>query len=164
MPYTAVEEIPNIEDELFKAGMYGSTRKAFASLRNRYCFLHTTKGILRGESLFNSELSDNLGIHIKKPTDPHEMFVDIMQLAFGKTNNGLKLFGRVARHKDPRLCAVGAKAFYLLYRFDVTGEFTDDCEVDFTDNKSWFDIKLLVDGQSSDFTKAIKNVTYSDAM
>lgn len=162
-PYTAVEDIPKIEEALWNSGRFVSDRIAFASLRNRYCFLQTLCGILRGESVYNAELSDMLGISVKNTTDPHSIFILVMQLAFGKTNKGKKLFGRIARHKDVRKCGVGALAFYLLFRFELTGEF-DSIEYDLTDNKDWFDVKLLVDAQGTDYKKSISNKTYADAM
>jgi hypothetical protein len=36
--------------------------------------------------------------------DPHNIQVLILQLAFGKTNNGRKLQGRAMRHKSPYEC------------------------------------------------------------
>ena len=161
-PWLAVNEISKVEEALFNSGKHRTCRQAFASLRNRYCFLQTYGGILRAESVFNAELSDLLGCPLQLPTDPHQVFVFIMQLAEGKTNDGIKLYGRLTRHKDVLLCGGGALAFYLLYRFFVTGEM--DEPPDFTSNTAWFDIKLLVDSQANDFTKAVKNTTYADAM
>lgn len=161
-PWLVINEIGRIEKALFDSGMYKTPRQAFASLRNRYCFLQTYGGILRAESVFNAELSDLLCCPVQLNTDPHELVVFIMQLAEGKTNDGIKLYGRLTRHKDVRLCGAGALALYLLYRFEVTGEM--DEPPDFTKNESWFDIKLLVDAQANDFTKSVKNTTYADAM
>ena len=113
--------------------------------------------------VFIAELSDLLGICVKKTTDPHSIFILVMQLAFGKANKGKKLFGRVARHKDVRKCGVGALAFYLLFRFELTGEF-DSIQYNLADNKAWFDVKLLVGVQGTDYEKSISNKTYADAM
>ncbi len=55
------------------------------------------------------------------------------------------LFGRATRHKDVALCCIGALAFYLSFRFYCTREFEDFTLEDWTDNKTWFDIKLLTD-------------------
>ena len=46
--------------------------------------MHTTSGILRYESLYKGELSDFLCFNVQKPEDPHEVFLMITQLAFGK--------------------------------------------------------------------------------
>ena len=77
----------------------------------------------------------------------------------GKTNHGQTLYGRATRHKDVRLCCVGALAFYLMYRFSVTREFEEFTLEDWLDNSKWFSIKLLVDLNGGDFTKS-----YADAI
>jgi hypothetical protein len=61
-PYTAVEEIPNIEAEMWNRGYGGSWRSAYAWIRNCYALLQLYTGILRCESLFKAELLDMLGI------------------------------------------------------------------------------------------------------
>jgi hypothetical protein len=83
-PYTAVEEIPNIEAEMWNRGYGGSWRSAYAWLRNRYALLQSYCGILRCESLFKAELSDMLGITMKKKQDPHRLYLLIMQMASGR--------------------------------------------------------------------------------
>jgi hypothetical protein len=83
-PYTAADEVPNIEHEMWKRGYGGSYRSAFAWLRNRYCLLQTYSGILRCESLFNAELSDMLGLTMQKKHDPHQLYLLIMQMATGE--------------------------------------------------------------------------------
>jgi hypothetical protein len=45
-PYTAAEEIPNIEEEMWKRGYGGTCSSAYAWLRNRYALLQTYSGIL----------------------------------------------------------------------------------------------------------------------
>ena len=64
------------------------------------------------------------------------------------------------------LCPVGAMAFYLAMRFDVTEEFKEFTMLNWLDNRSWFDIKLLVDASTPfvDRTKAMKNDTYSNGI
>ena len=44
------------------------------------------------------------------------------------------------RHIDVNMCAIGALGFWLFGRFMVTDEVE---QMDFSDNKSWFNIKLL---------------------
>jgi hypothetical protein len=82
----------------------------------------------------------------------------------GKTNHGQTLYGRATRHKDVRLCCVGALAFYLMYRFSVTREFEEFTLEDWLDNSKWFSIKLLVDLNGGDFTKSLNNRSYADAI
>jgi len=172
--YGAVDQVQQIEDAFFAEGLSTNARKTFSSLRNRFIFLMTTQGILRGESLFKAELSDFFGVSVfREHLDAHPLYIVVCQIATGKTNKDLKLYGRIARHKDPRLCAVGAFAFYLFFRFSCTGEFDngsggfDNDKYDFTENNRWFDIKLLVDLQSGahhGYTNAIRNQPYADAI
>lgn len=84
----------------------------------------------------------------------------------GKTNHGQKLYGRCMRHKDVRLCAVGALSFYLAYRFVITREFEAMQLEDWMDNSKWFDQKLLVESfrPDGDFTVCMSNDTYSKAI
>ena len=63
-----------------------------------------------------------------------------MRIGNGKTNQKNAIFGRVMRHRDPRLCPVGGVGLVLLARFHHTREIET---IDFTNNKSWFNIKLL---------------------
>lgn len=70
------------------------------------------------------------------------------------------------RHKDVRLCAVGALAYYLAYRFSITKEFADMELEGWLENSTWFDQKLLVESFRPDrnFTKSMSNDTYSKAI
>jgi hypothetical protein len=86
----------------------------------------------------------------------------VISILTGKTNGDKTLFGRALRHQDFTKCILGALGFYLLARFDQTREFDS---MDFTDNKKWFDIKLLVDCKSSkleDLFKSVEVKTYTD--
>ena len=56
-PYTAAQDIPRLEDFFFQKNSLSSIYSV-ASLRDRYCLLMTTNGILRGKSLFKCKLSD----------------------------------------------------------------------------------------------------------
>jgi hypothetical protein len=71
------------------------------------------------------------------------------------------MFGRWIRHRDPKLCAIGGRAFYLLYRFELTGEIDD---YDFTDNKSWFNAKFYINSRKPDRTIRITDATYADSI
>ena len=44
------------------------------------------------------------------------------------------------RLRDVELCSIGANGLYLLTRFEVTKEIEN---IDFSDNKSWFNRKIL---------------------
>jgi len=52
---------------------------------------------------------------------------------------------RAARHKDVALCCIGPLVFCLSFRVRCTREFEDVALEDWTNNKKWFDIKLLAD-------------------
>ena len=82
-PYQAAEHFHRIEDEMWRRG-HGSIKSGFAWIRHRFCMLFTTSGILRCESLFKAELSDFLGLTLKKETDSHMIYIMIMQMATGK--------------------------------------------------------------------------------
>ena len=69
------------------------------------------------------------------------------------------MFGRCIRHANTALCALGGRAFYLMYRFHVTGEWFD-----FTKNDAWFDTKIMIDPRSQDYTNAMTDQTYRKAI
>jgi hypothetical protein len=162
-PLGAVKHIQDLENYFFLYGFNRTDgRQVFASLRNRYIFLHTCHGILRGESLFKGELSDEFGIECKRDDDPHQFYIAIMQIATGKTNNGVKLFGRVGRHINPSMCSIGAQGFYLMYRFEQSNEMHPI--PDFCNNESWYGIKILTDANTKDPTKGITDTTYYSAV
>ncbi|KAG7336496.1 centromere DNA-binding like protein [Nitzschia inconspicua] len=166
-PYGALDHIDQIENALFQMGCVSDSRSILSSLRNRFTFLFTTGGILRGESVYMAELSDLLHATVQRTRDPHPVTVMILQMATGKTNKDLKLYGRVARHKNVNLCSIGALGFYLMYRFHYTGEW--DNPPDFLDNKSWFDTKLLIASDSRrgsplNHTQRISDKSYAKAI
>jgi hypothetical protein len=131
-PYGALDTSDQTENALFQSGCVTDARSTFSSLRNRFTFLFTVGGILNGESVYMAELSDLLHCKIQREhCDPHPVTVMILQMATGKTNQELKLYGRVGRHKNVNLCPIGALGFYLLYRFHYT------IPSDFSDNESW---------------------------
>jgi Centromere DNA-binding protein complex CBF3 subunit, domain 2 len=87
----------------------------------------------------------------------------VQQILSGKTNKKAKLLGRVMRNKYVTLCAVGALRFYLLYRFHTTNEW--DPVPNFSDNQSWYKVKLLlVHPYSDDYTQCISDRTYMTAI
>jgi hypothetical protein len=83
-PYSAVDKYDKIEHELWMRGK-SNHRSAGTWLRHRYILLHSTSGILRCESIYRAELSDFLGLTLKKKEDPHPLFLMITQLAQGKS-------------------------------------------------------------------------------
>lgn len=163
-PYTMVSSFGDIEERFWNSSSFGGTRYMCPGLRNRYCFLHTTSGILRCESLYRAELSDFCGI-IVPPNDKdiHQMYIMVNQIPEGKTNHGNTFYGRATRHKDVRLCSIAALAMYLQLRFFITKEFSDFTPEDWLDNSKWFDVKLLIDPNQAavDNTTPMPNNSYS---
>ena len=150
-PYTNANEVPRLEKFLFDKNAQ-SNIFSIASLRDRYCLLMTTNGILRGESLFKSELSDLCDIvHTDKSTSV-EILIHVMRIAIGKTNGLKVLYGRCIRHKEVSECAIGALGLYLLARFSNNDEGN---KISFENNEDWFKIKLLVDSRGVDNTPSI---------
>ena len=84
VPYSTVERYPDIENLLWMKGQ-ANGRSAASQIRNRFCLLFTTGGILRCECLFNAELSDFLGVLVQGARDPHPLNVLIMQFNTGKS-------------------------------------------------------------------------------
>jgi Centromere DNA-binding protein complex CBF3 subunit, domain 2 len=160
-PYMIVEHYGPIEELMWHDSNAKGNRSICCALRHRYCVLHLTSGILRCESLYRAEFSDYLGIHVpKQDTDVHRPYLMVNQIAIGKTTHGRKQYGRATRHRDPRLCCIGAFAMYVQFRFHCTGEFTRLSLEDWMDNKKWFDIKVLADVCSTDTSKVMKNDSY----
>ena len=161
-PYTIVERYGEIEQELWNDSSQAvGPRQVCCQLRHRYCSQHTASGILRSESLHRAEFSDFLMIRPPKTElDIHHPDIMVNQISLGKTNHGRLLYGRALRHRDVRLCAVGALAFYTIYRFHVTREFSNLTVDDWLNNSTWFDIKLLADTHAPDKTKEMGSDSY----
>ena len=145
LPYLLVEKIPIIENKLFTRNSH-SRKFCQSALRDRFCFLMTNGGILRGESLLNCELSDLCDL-VKTDEGTHQCHILVMQIAVGKTNGLKTLYGRVMRHKDVNLCAIGALSLYLFSIFHFSSEL-----LDFFSNEKWFNVKLLIESSCSDTT------------
>lgn len=130
-PFYYVKHLPQIERAFFRRGINPNTRTCLASLRNRFTMLMTLCGLMRGESMEQADLSDLLDFHWKGPRDPHEMHILIMQICQGKTNDDKKIWGRAMRHRDVKMCAIGALALYLWYRitFSASGKTNDRTSV-----------------------------------
>jgi hypothetical protein len=131
MRFQIVDNIPDIAEGFWKRN---GIKKNFncASLRDRYVYLFTVTGIVRGESPIRAELSDMFSIvNVGEGPPGHDAVILIMKILEGKMNNGKIVWGHTMRHKNVNLCSIGALGFYLMYRFEVTGE-----TFDFATNKS----------------------------
>jgi Centromere DNA-binding protein complex CBF3 subunit, domain 2 len=163
-PYAIVERYGDIEQLMWEDSQESKGRRcACNNLRHRACTLYLSTGILRSESIHKADISDFFGLKPpKKENDVHDMWLLIMQIAQGKTTRGKKQWGRATRHRLVELCCIGAIAQYLQFRIDCTNEFKDMTVEDWMDNKSWFDIKFLVDINGADNTKGMCSDTYSE--
>jgi hypothetical protein len=161
-PYHAALEYPVVEEKIWNRGQSKGSYHAAIDLRSRYTLTHTTAGILRYESLQKAELSDFMGIQMQREKDPHVTEVMVTELPEGKTNDGNVLYGRAARHKDARLCAINGFAFYMGLRLDVSKEFQDFPKEKWLSNKDWFNIKLLTDVRlGADQTQPLSDNQYA---
>ena len=159
-PYTAAQDIPRLEDFFFQKNSLSSIYSV-ASLRDRYCLLMTTNGILRGESLFKCKLSDLCSLLHKDKKSLEDILIHVMRIATGKTNGLKTLYERCIRHRNVNECAIGALGFYLMARFMQSGEAES---FDFTSNKAWFNIKLLTDSRGFDNTISVTDQPYASNM
>jgi macrodomain Ter protein organizer (MatP/YcbG family) len=163
MQYHMVQWIPKIEEAMWNK--ITNFRSALQWMRNRFFFLFTKCAVLRGQTLFNMEISDLAIVSNQNENDLHVMSVLVAQFTTGKTKKDNKAsFGRAARHHDVRACPVGGLAFFLALRFFVSREF-DHPEFDprwFVGNENWFRIKLLADPyEFGRGEMATKNIDYS---
>ena len=140
-PFKMIGEIPRIEEWLWN---YNNTTISYAtsSLRDRFHFLMTLGAVLRSESLFKADLSDlcDFILEADKINEPSPYHIVVLRIGEGKQNCDKNIFGRILRHRDPRICGIGALAMYLMLRFHLTQE---PQLIDFFDNNSWFNIKLI---------------------
>ena len=74
--------------------------------------------------------------------EPSPYHIVVLCVGEGKQNKDKNIFGRIMRHRDPRLCGIGALGMYLMLRFQLTQEHK---LFDFFDNNSWFNVKLIRD-------------------
>ncbi|KAG2219641.1 hypothetical protein INT45_012342 [Circinella minor] len=112
-----------------------------AEMRNCASFLMHHMMMLRGENSRFAEFADLFGINF--PEDEENSTpcpVLAFHSDFGKTlANGNRMYFVTIRHKDVRVCAFGAIAFYLFYRFHMSNEKFPK----FTKNEDWYGLKLL---------------------
>lgn len=163
-PYKIVERFDDIETTFWvdSASARGN-RNVCSHIRHRACFLYLTSGILRSESAHSNDISDFFGLRPpQKPSDIHRMYLMINQIAEGKTCHGKKQWGRSTRHKRVEHCCIGAVAMYLAFRLYMTNEFQDMTVEEWMDNKTWFNIKFLIDTNTDDNTKSMSSDTYGD--
>jgi hypothetical protein len=76
------------------------------------------------------------------------------------------LYGRAMRHSNVPKCAKGSLAFYLAFCFSITHEFEYMTDKDWSNNESWFNIKLLVEcfGNGDSLRKGLSQDSYLSAV
>ena len=89
------------------------------------------------------------------------MHILVMRIAIGKTNGLKVLYGRATCHKDVTQCPIGALAMYLHSRFELTGEGE---KLDFSQNSSWFNVKLLIDPRGSNNEVSVSDQNYANSI
>jgi hypothetical protein len=127
-------------EQYIELSMYywNKTSGGQASFRDRMALTVNHSMMLRGESLRGARLP-----HCSSMVFPNEgkSFCSVLVLQFinGKMNqNHRNQHSGAIRHKDVRLCAIGATAMYFFYRFHIEEEFPD-----FTSNDTWFKTRVL---------------------
>ncbi|KAG2216357.1 hypothetical protein INT45_001609 [Circinella minor] len=131
-------------NEMVAVSLYFFTNRdhePVAEMRNRASFLMHHMMMLCGENSRFAEFADLFGINF--PED-EENSTPCPVLAFysdfGKTlANRNRMYFAIIQHKDVQVCAFGAIAFYLFYRFHMSNEKFPK----FTKNEDRYGLKLL---------------------
>ena len=138
-PFRVLTDIPKLETYMWNENrekrIYGAS-----SLRDRFQLLFSLSGVLRSDSIYKADLSDFLDFKFKQKNEPHPYHIGILRVGEGKTVQNKCQFGKIMRHLDVNMCAMGALGFWLFARFMVTDEVKN---MDFNNNESWFNMKLL---------------------
>ena len=87
------------------------------------------------------DLTNLCDFKFKQKLEPDPYHIAILCVGEGKTVASKAQFGKMMRHANVKMCAIRALGFWLMARLMITDEM--NC-VDFTDNTTWFDVKLLV--------------------
>ncbi|KAG2228006.1 hypothetical protein INT45_012030 [Circinella minor] len=111
-------------DEMVSVSLYFFDRATESEMRNRASFLMHHMMMLRGESSRFAEFADLFGMSFPEDEIHSTSFpVFAFHTDFGKIlSNGNQSNFATIRHKDFRVCAFGAVAFYLFYRFHISNE------------------------------------------
>jgi hypothetical protein len=88
---------------------------------------------------------------------PTPCWVLVLQNEQSKTNQqGELLYSGAMRHRNPRLCTMGALAQYLFWRWHISGELAPN----FQRRQDWYRLKVLVGEQP---TEELAYSTHYDA-
>ena len=138
-PYRVLEDVPKIEEytwsEHSNTKVYGAN-----ALRDRFQMLFSFSAVLRSDSIYKADLSDLCDFKFQQKLEPDPYHVCILRVGEGKTVQKKAQFGKMMRHANVKMCAIGALGFWLYARFLITNEINS---IDWTNNQTWFNIKLL---------------------
>ena len=138
-PFRVLTDIPKLETYMWNDNrekrIYGAS-----ALRDHFQLLFSLSGVLRSDSIYKADLSDLLDFKFKQKNEPDPYHICILRVGEGKTVQNKCQFGKIMRHIDVNMCAMGALGFWLFARFMVTDEVK---KMDFNKNESWFNMKLL---------------------
>ena len=156
-----LDEAVKMADHLMGTMAARSEEKSLR-LRVDLQFLHSM--MLRSESTRYAEFADLCTVRLEN--EGPDCLAVVLRISQGKTmnrqdaaNNNKTMYTGFLRHKEVLLCPVGALAFWLSYRWDVSGE----APPDFSDRASWYDTKLLP-GELSHRKKSVSSRTQSTWM
>lgn len=132
-------------EEMVRVSMYYCNLGIEQGYRDRAVFLMQHTMLLRGESTRRMELTDLFTLDLEDE-GYSECPALLLLMREGKTNHTNRSeYAATIRHKDVKLCAFGALAFYFFYRWHVNNEPFPD----FQRNENWFDIKVLKSNKGS---------------
>jgi hypothetical protein len=147
--YSTLEQLAQIIAAAFQGQRYNKVR----GLRDAAAFALSHALVLRGDNIRNIELSN---VFVSQLQDEGPQCMAMLASVFkSKTNKvGNMDLSASIRHRDVLCCSHGWIALYLFARWN------DDDEPfpDFTNNASWFDLKLFASDNSP--TVAIKTQTH----
>jgi hypothetical protein len=126
-------------NDLENISMFYFDEQKERSFRDRAIFLMNHTMLLRSETTRDLSLADLFYLNFPDEGESKCPAL-VLRLDHGKTNKFNKIqFSATIRNKNVELCAFGAFAMYLFYRFHITME---DFPT-FTSNRTWFDIKAM---------------------
>jgi hypothetical protein len=140
------EEYLQLNHCLLRDTDYATRSFSYLNLSTR---LNSTWGhayVLRGESMRRAELCDLALLKYPRGEGQTPCYAAVMTMSQGKMNKyGRKVYMGAMRHKDARLCPLGALAQYLFWRWHMSGEKFPS----FRCRRDWYRRKVLV-GRDAD--------------
>jgi hypothetical protein len=97
--------------------------------------------VYRGDNRRQAELVDLSLLEYAEDEGPTACFAACLCSQSSKTNkSNMKDYNAAMRHKDVRLCTMGALAQYLFWRWHIAEEEPPD----FSSHQAWYKLKILV--------------------